>query len=85
MLSCVVDHDAFWTALLNEVRPGPKFSMMHSDGSIERNLSERGDMQHMHVREDAWGVMYQGATDEGAAQRNLILRALFLRDQGTRR
>ena len=45
-----VEHLAFWTALLNEVRLGPTFSMMYSDGYMERNLSERGDVQHMHVR-----------------------------------
>ena len=61
---------------VEEVRPGPKFSMMYSDDSIERNLSERGDMQHMHVREETWDVMCQGATDgERAAQCNLTLRA----------
>ena len=50
--------------------------MMYSDGSIERHLSERRNMQHMHVREETWDVMYQDATDgEGAAQCNLILRA----------
>ena len=66
-----VDHDAFWLALLNEVRR----SVIDYDRYIEKKLSSTGSTQHVYVKEEEWTVIYRDVVDEKKTQCAIVLHA----------
>ena len=77
----LVNHDALWLALLNEIRqPGthaPNCSVIDCDGYVERKLPSIGSTQHIYVSEEEWTIVYRDVVDgkESETECAIVLRA----------